>query len=138
MKYLWTDLPKPKNVFTVRSAVMRNLNTGEIVQHYSANTKIVVVQKCVTPDVTYYRTESAKHHFLNYAFEASAFGLPNKIAPSVHHKISPTGKRNLVTRTLSPVEKQTNKKKSSLPKDGEAESRKKSGWFSRFFRRKNG
>lgn len=81
MKYLWTDLPKPKNVFTVRNAVMRNLNTGEIVQHYSANTKIVVVQKCVTPDVTYYRTESARHHFLNYAFEASAFGLPNEEAP---------------------------------------------------------
>lgn len=81
MEYLWTDLPKPKNVFTVRNAVMKNLNTGEIIQHYSANTKIVVVQKCVTPDATYYRTETAKHHFLNYAFEASAFGLPNEEAP---------------------------------------------------------
>jgi len=138
MKYLWTDLPKPKNVFTIRNAVMKNLDTGEFIQYYSANTKLAVVQECVTAEKTYYRTESAKAHNLNYAFEASAFGLPNKIAPSVHHKFSPTRKRNLATRTSSPVEKQTNSKKSSLPKDGGAESKEKGGWFNRFFRRKNG
>ena len=82
MKYIWQDLPEPISCFTIRNACMKNLNTGEIIQYYSANTKIMVVQKCVTPKGTYYRTESAKHNFLNFAFEASAFGLPNEFAPS--------------------------------------------------------
>ena len=83
MKYIWQDLPKPLNCFTIRSATMVNLNNGKIVRHYSANTKIVVVQKCVTPNGTYYRTNEAAHHYLNYAFRASAFGLPDEKAPSV-------------------------------------------------------
>ena len=83
MKCKWEDLPNKKTVFTVRSAAMKNLNTGQIVQNYSANTRIDVVQKCVTDDNTYYRTWSAAYNNLNWAFEASVFGLPNESAPSV-------------------------------------------------------
>lgn len=88
MKYSWQNLEKPLSCFTTRSATMRDLNTNKIIQHYSANTKIVVVQKCVTPVATYYRTEPAKLNRLNYAFEASAFGLPNEPAPLEHSLLS--------------------------------------------------
>ena len=83
MKYVWEDLPKPLNCFTVKNTAMVNLNTGKAVRHYATNTKLVVVQKCVTPKCTYYRTNEAYHHYLNYAFKASDFGLPDDIAPSV-------------------------------------------------------
>ena len=82
MKCNWQDLPDKKTVFTLRSAVMKNLNTGEIIRHYSRNTRIDVVQKCVTEIGTFYRTRSAEQNNLNWAFEASAFGLPNDVAPS--------------------------------------------------------
>lgn len=141
MEYNWQDLPEKKNCFTVRNATMVNLNTGKIIRHYSANTKIVVVQKCVTPEKTYYRTQEAAHHYLNYAFEASAFGLPNEKAPSV-----PSSKPNSLdtfhldkksaTRTLRPAKKQTSAQKASNPKGGE-EKRLRS-WLRRIFRRKNG
>ncbi len=116
MKYIWEDLPKPMNCFTVRNATMRNLNTGEVVQHYSANTKIAVVQKCVTPVATYYRTESAKHHYLNFAFEASAFGLPNELAPSVPplHPLSSSHKRKNKKSTPKII----------LPEDGAGRERR--------------
>lgn len=139
MKYNWQDLPEKKNCFTVRNATMVNLNTGRIIQHYSANTKIALVQKCVMPDKTYYRTQEAAHHYLNYAFEASAFGLPNEKAPSV-----PSSKPNSLdkihldtspeTRTHNPVKKQKSIKKASAPKGGE-EKRLRS-WLRRIFRRK--
>ena len=82
MKYEWKDLPKRENYFTVKNTAMINLNTGKTVRQYCTNTKIAVVQKCVTPDKTYYRTYDAYHNYLNYAFEAEAFGLPNeKVEP---------------------------------------------------------
>lgn len=80
-RYEWQDLPKPINAFTTRNTKLKNLNTGEVIQYYSANTKIVVAQKAVTPSGTFYRTRSAEHHCLNWAFEASALGLPNEVAP---------------------------------------------------------
>lgn len=80
-RYEWQDLPKPINAFTTRNTKMKNLNTGEVIQYYSANTKIVVAQKAVTPSGTFYRTRSAEHHCLNWAFEAAALGLPNEVAP---------------------------------------------------------
>lgn len=79
--FVWVDLEKPQNVFTVRNAAMRDLNDGEIIQCYSANTKIVVTQKCITEQGSFYRTNSAKTKRLDWAFEASAFGLPNEFAP---------------------------------------------------------
>lgn len=112
MKYVWQDLPKPLNVFTSRNTTMRNLNTGEIIQHYSANTKLTVVQKCVTTKGTFYRTSSAAHHFLNFAFEATALGLPNEIAPSAPSHDSLDNRK--ITRS-----KQTTSQKVALPKDGE-------------------
>ena len=144
MKYNWQDLPKPLNCFTIRNATMVNLNNGKIVSNYAANTKIVVVQKCVTSKGTYYRTNEAAHHYLNYAFRASAFGLPDEKAPSAHSpKSNSLGKVPLksksVSRTHTPAKKQTSSKKSShkvaSPKGGEV--KQQGGWFKRLFRRKN-
>lgn len=145
MKYEWKDLPKPLNCFTVRSATMVNLNTGKIISNYSANTKIVVVQKCVTEKGTFYRTREAEHNYLNYAFKASAFGLPDEKAPSAPSpKSNSLGNSPLkskpVTRTPKPVKKQTpakkSSKKASSPKGGE--EKKRGGWLKKLFRRKNG
>ena len=86
----WTELPKPLNVFTTRDTVMKNLNTGKIIQHYSANTRLTMAQKCITPKGTFYRTRSAKEHGLNWAFEAPALGLPNEVAPSAPTTLPPT------------------------------------------------
>ena len=133
MKYVWKDLPKPKGVFTVRNAYMRNLDDGKIVSNYSAGTKIQVVQKCITPNKTYYRTATAARQKLNYAFEATAFGLQNEVAPSAHSNLSPTKKKPSASRTPMPIKKQTRKAKSSSPKDGEAKSKK--SWIKRLFRR---
>ena len=139
MKYNWVDLPKPLNCFTVRSATMVNLNNGKIVSNYAANTKIVVVQKCVTETGTYYRTSEAEHHYLNYAFRASAFGLPDEKAPSVPTSSSNSLRKSTTkkpkSRTTS-VKKQTSAKKTANPKDG---GEKRFGsWIKRIFGRKNG
>lgn len=131
MKCVWEDLPKPMNCFTARNATMRDLNTNKIIQHYSANTKIVVVQKCVTPVATYYRTESAKLNRLNYAFEASAFGLPNESAPLEHSLLSNSLNRGSVGHA-------TQRNKTNRV---QAESRPKSGagrFLKRLFRRHDG
>ena len=112
MKYVWQDLPKPLNVFTTRSTAMINLNTGKAEQFYSANTKLVMYQKCVTPDKTYYRTYSAFHHCLNLAFEASAFGLPNEKA-----SLAPTkGDILIQTTKLAKTRKKPVKKQKVAPK----------------------
>ena len=142
MKYEWQDLPEKKNLFTVKNTVMINLNTGEIVRHYSTNTKIVVVQKCVTSEKTYYRTYDAYHNYLNYAFEAEAFGLPNEKAPSAPSaKPKPIGIFSILStspasRTHKSAKKQTSTQKSKAPKDGEEKGRL--DWLKNIFRRKNG
>lgn len=135
MKYIWEDLPKPLNCFTVRSASMINLNTKETVRSYAANTKIVVVQKCIAPEATYYRTREAEHHYLNYAFKASAFGLPNEKAPSAPSYKSgslstPLKNSSNKEKTPSPYRTQKEPTKSVLPEDGEARHR---SWFKRLF-----
>lgn len=137
MKYEWKDLPKPINCFTVRSATMVNLNNGRIVQHYSANTKIVVTQKCVTPEKTYYRTRSAAHHYLNYAFEASAFGLPNEKASSEPSPISPRKENtgpSLYTPNRAIKQKPSEKRVRSKDEGGKGLSK----LVKKLFRRKNG
>lgn len=142
MKYVWEDLPERKNLFTVKNTVMTNLNTGKAVRQYCTNTKIAVVQKCVTPGKTYYRTQDAAHHYLNYAFEAEAFGLPNEKAPSAPSaKPKPIGNfSNLRTsptpRTYKSAEKQTSTQKSTAPKGGEEKGRL--SWLKKIFRRRNG
>ena len=135
----WKDLPKPLNCFTVRSASMINLNTRQIVRNYAANTKIVVVQKCVMPEGTYYRTSEAETHYLNYAFEASAFGLPNEKAPSVHTTTQTLKKKTSTRKPLSRKKSEAKQKvnqKVVVSKDGE--TRQHRGWLSKIFRKKNG
>ena len=139
MKCNWEDLPKPLNCFTVMNTAMINLNTGKAVRHYSTNTKIVVVQKCVTPKGTYYRTAEAEHYYLNYAFEASAFGLPNEVAPSEHSlklDSSTCSDNKPDKRAQKPAKKQKSIQKTATPKDGEGKQRR--SWLKRIFRRKNG
>lgn len=141
MKYEWKDLPEKKNCFTVRNATMINLNTGKVVRYYSANTKIVVVQKCVTPEKTYYRTAEAAYHYLNHAFEASAFGLPNEKAPSAPcpdpNSLGKTAfKSKPVKRTHTPAEKQKPIKQVATSKGGERKQH--FNWLKKLFRGKNG
>lgn len=140
MKYEWQDLPERKNLFTVKNTVMINLNTGKIVRHYATNTKIAVVQKCVTPEKTYYRTYDAFHNYLNYAFEAEAFGLPNEKAPSApsnnSRRLDNFEKKldKAFTHTLDTKQKLEQKPLTS--KDGER--RRAIKWLKKIFRRKNG
>ena len=141
MKCNWEDLPERKNYFTVRSASMVNLNTKKVVRTYPANTKIAVTQKCVTPEGTFYRTGEAEYNYLNYAFKASAFGLPNEKAPSApSSKNSFLGsfvrKKLTAARAQMPFKKQTSSQKPTSSKDGE--KRGGHGAFGKIFRRKNG
>lgn len=132
----WMDLPQPMNCFTVRSAMMMDLDKRTVVQHYSANTKIVVVQKCAIPEGTYYRTETAKLKRLNWAFKASALGLPDEKAPLVPPRNSLNNFSAPATRTPKPAQKQKASQKAVSPKSGEA--RHRMNWISRLFRRNHG
>lgn len=119
MRLSWQDLPKRQHLFTVRNAAMMNLDTKKIIQHYSANTRIDVIQKAQHGEITYYRTASAAEKGLNWAFEASAFGLPNErapLAPTGFSKRSNNSTKDLATPSL---EKQTNTQKAQPAKSGE-------------------
>lgn len=138
----WQDLPKRLNYFTVRNTVMIDLNTKEIIRHYSTNTKIAVVQKCVTPEGTYYRTAESALHGLDHAFEGTAFGLPDEEAPSAPIRKSSALSSDTHTtlhekgRSFS-LSTETNKhsnKGSSSNKDGEKKPSR--GWLRKLFRRK--
>lgn len=140
MKCVWEDLPKPLNCFTVKNTTMVNLNNGKIVSNYSTNTKIVLVQKCVTESGTYYRTRDAAYNYLNYAFKASAFGLPDEKAPSAPSTTTKPNSSNVKrkkseTRT-QPTKKTKNTPKTVAPNGGEKQRHR--GWLSKLFRRKNG
>lgn len=135
----WQDLPKRMNCFTVRSAVMLDLDTGKIIRHYSANTKIAVVQKYVTPDCTYYRTAEASENSLNYAFKASAFGMPDESAPSAPtRKVVPNNPKKYSTRpggnpkSLSPKKNKKSAKEASS-KDGK--KKPSMSWLKKLFRK---
>lgn len=136
MKYKWEDLPKVMNLFTVKDAVMVDLDTCNVIRRYCANTKIAVVQKCIIDGITYFRTQSAVKHNLNYAFEADSFGLETTIkkapsAPREKDLKTPTGKR-----ISKPVKKQKSFQKATCPKDGGGRGLK--NLVKRIFRRKNG
>lgn len=133
MKYVWENLPKKKTVFTVRNATLRNLNTGEIIQHYSSNTRIDIVQKCVTEKATYYRTQSAEHNNLNWAFEASAFGLPNELAPLAPCFASPSKKKLSKPVHNTPKEKQTSHKNKAAVSPKNGVDKRHLGWIKRLF-----
>lgn len=139
MNCIWKDIDR-KNLFTKRNAVMINLDTKKIVQYYSANTKIVVIQKTQVGEKTYYRTASARDKSLNWAFEASVFGLPNEVAPSAPSRRSKSSSINTSQlrkpgkSTLSRTEKQTKDQKIASPKGGEEKQHK--GWLRKIFRRK--
>lgn len=125
MKYEWIDLPERKNCFTTRNAVLYDMDSDEIIQYYSANTKIVVVQGCTTDRGTFYRTESAVKANKNYAFEATALGLPTEIAPpSSHYKLQYTLSSALSPETEQSSKKQTAAAHTKSPSGGEATSKK--------------
>lgn len=138
MKYTWEDLPERKNLFTVKNTAMINLNTGKAVRQYCTNTKIAVVQKCVTPEKTYYRTYDSFHNCLNHAFEAEAFGLPNEKAPSapLSSMDIPTSSSVSASRTPKPNKKQIPVQNSESPNDGGG--KRSFGWLRKLLRRKNG
>lgn len=109
----WQDIPQNNTLFTKRNATMRDLETGKIIQYYSANTKICVIQKANYKGMTYYRTRSAKDNNLDWAFEAAVFGLPNDIAPPVH-----TPSYSLNSHTTK-KQKSNETQKPESPKGGE-------------------
>lgn len=119
---------------------MTDLSSGKIIQHYSANTKLVMAQKCVTSEGTFYRTASAKQHSLNWAFGASALGLPNDKAPSAPSAPKslkkPISRSKSVPRTPVSVKKQKVIQNTPKPKGGEAKG--VMGFLKKIFRRKNG
>lgn len=139
MTYEWKDLQGKMNCFTVRNATMFDLNTKKPVRCYSANTRITIVQKCVTGKSTLYRTGYAKENGLDWAFEASAFGLPNDIAPLAHKPKLLSNERP--DKTPQPDEKQTEQIPIDPPTSGEEdngkelEKREKMGLLRRLFRR---
>lgn len=116
-KIVWEDIPS-KSLFTKRNATMRDLRTGKTIQYYSANTKLAVAQKAQIGPVTYYRTASARDNGLDWAFQASAFGLPNDEAPSapLTPKSRPTKQR--ATPPLNST-KQKPSQQTEPSKDGE-------------------
>lgn len=132
MKYLWEDLPEKKSCFTSRNTVLRDLNTNEIIQYYSANTKLVVVQKCITDTGTFYRTESAFRASKDYAFEGTALGLSDEVAPP-----SSSDSYSILKSATSPrADKTCNKHTSAyveFPSGGERTSHK-SSWFKKLFK----
>lgn len=132
----WIDLPNRKSCFTARNTAMIDLDKNKVVQYYSANTKIAVVQKCVTAKGTFYRTESAKEKGLNWAFKATVLGLPDEKAPSVPIKISLNNSSAPTPRTHQSARKQKSVKKVALPKGGEAKHQR--NWISKLFRRNHG
>ena len=127
----WKDVPRPINAFTVRNATMRDLATGDIVRYYSANTKIVVVQKCVMEKGTFYRTQSAAQRGLDWAFEATALGLPNEIAPLAPAPEKDDG--DFPENTSSTPKEQKQKDDTSEPPKSGEEARQRSFW-GRLFR----
>lgn len=136
-KIIWEDYPSPKNLFTKRNATMKDLETNKTIQYYSANTKIVIVQKAQVNDQTFLRTASARDHDLDWAFEASAFGLPNDVAPSAPINFSPTNNSRLEELAHSLEKRQKSvQKNAASSKDGEKKLRL--GWLRKLFGRKNG
>lgn len=132
-KIIWEDYPSPKNLFTKRNAIMKDLETNKTIQYYSANTKIVIVQKAQVNDQTFLRTASARDHDLDWAFEASAFGLPNDVAPPVH--VPSYSLNSHTTKKQKPDETQ----KPEPPKGGEetkAQRRPKFRLLGKLFGRK--
>lgn len=136
MAYEWENLQGRMNCFTVRNATMVDLKTRKPVRCYSANTRITIVQKCVTDKGTLYRTAYAKENGLDWAFKASAFGLPDEKAPSVP-SVSPLSKTKPVnSHTKSGTKKQKVVQNKAEPKDGE--TKPKLGWIKKLFGRKHG
>lgn len=119
MKIEWQDLPKPLNVWTKRNAALKNLQTNEIVQHYSSNTHLRMAQKANYGGKTWYRTRSAASKGHDWAFVASTFGLPNEVAPSEPKVLSKrkTKSKVALTSTKTPNIK-TIVCSTATPKDG--------------------
>lgn len=117
-KIVWQDLPRPLSVFTKRNATMRDLGTKKTAQHYSANTKLAMAQKTQIGLTTYYRTASARDNGLDWAFQASAFGLPNDEAPSAPLTPKSRPAKTRSTPPQTPV-KQKPSQQTEPPKDGE-------------------
>ena len=137
----WQDIPQNNTLFTKRNATMRDLETGKIIQYYSANTKICVIQKANYKGMTYYRTRSAKENNLDWAFEAAVFGLPNEAAPPAPTPSYSLNSHKPVTRTPKPAKVKQKVNPTPKPKSSEggekAEAEKpKVSFLQRLFRRR--
>ena len=68
-KFVWEDLPEKTGFFTSCACNLWNLDDGKVVQTYSANTKIDVVQFTTVDGEKYYRTDYSKSKNFNWAFK---------------------------------------------------------------------
>ena len=140
-KIVWTDLPKTYGLFTRRSAIMVTLDTKKMVQQYSLNTKINVVQYTNFNGSLYFRTMTAKEKGLNWAIKADYFTLPTELASLVPSpSISPSinGSKRLsspATRTTGKPKQKSSTKKVAKPKSEEAVATKKPSLFSKLLKK---
>lgn len=108
---VWSKLPGRYALFTRRSTTMVNLDNSKIIQHYSANVKINMVEQTMFNGERYFRTASASERGLNWAIKASSFMLPANDAP-LAPLTSPTLNSNLqpkVPRSTSGKQKSSQK-----------------------------
>lgn len=135
----WKDLPKQYGLFTRRSALMVALDTKKMVQQYSLNTKINVIQYTIFNDSLYFRTLTAKEKGLNWAIKADAFVLPDELASLVPMpNFSPQKKGTHLslpaTRTTGKP-KQKSARKVATPKSEEVVAPKKANIFSKLLKK---
>lgn len=123
-KIEWKDIPnKPLGLFTKTGAKLVDLDTGKVVQSYSANTKINLAQEATYNGKKYYRTQYSQEKGFNWAFEASMFEEPivaPEPAPSAPTTDPPINSTPGGTQT--PEENKNNDGQDEDSKDGEGTS----------------
>ena len=137
-KIVWKDLDKRTGLFTKRNATMVDLSNGAVVQYYSTNTKINVVQETIIDGIKYFRTETAAGQSLDWAFKAFDFDLPNELAslgPSKDYLNESSYDKK--THSENKTKILPKKQESSKSEEGISEDRKWSlaSAFKRFFRK---
>lgn len=127
-KLTWVQLPKPKGMFTKRSAIMVSLKDMKAVQHYSANTKIELCQCTCINGTIYLRTASAAQRDLDWGFSAKSFDMPSDEIASLVHLCAKNGSYSDIVRTPSSTTKQKQKsvvRKASTQSEGEKARKEK-------------
>lgn len=130
-KIQWTDLDKKLGLFTNGSAKLIDLDTGEVKQTYTSNTKIDVVQTTEYNGKTWYRTEYSTTKGFNWAFEASMFVWDEPTQPEPSEPSNPPinstddedSSPNSSSTSDTPSDENKNESKTDDSQDGSGSSR---------------